>query len=102
MLTSEKIISCPHCKYQYLPGEIFIPNRFIGRPKNIIRNDNGEIIGYDGDCPSYFESYICDNCNQKFTLRATITFRCHKQNTHAEEPYVQEINKEGKIYLEEK
>ena len=69
-----KIISCPHCNYQYLPGEIFDPRTFIGQPKNIIRNNLGEILGYEGLQMDTTESFECVNCNKSFTVSGKLNF----------------------------
>ena len=69
-----KIICCPHCNYQYLPGEIFDPRTFIGQPKNIVRNNLGEILGYEGLHMDTTESFECVNCNKEFTVSGKISF----------------------------
>ena len=68
------VIKCPKCGYQYLPGEIFIPNALVGEPKNIVRNTIGEILGYEGTDPELNESYVCDHCNQEFNIVAKLSF----------------------------
>ena len=37
-------INCPYCNIEYLPGEIFIPNYIIGQPKEIERDEDGNIV----------------------------------------------------------
>lgn len=69
-----KIISCPHCGYQYLPGEIFDPKYFLGQPHNIVRNVNGEILGHEGIQMQDTETFICDHCNKEFKVTAKISF----------------------------
>lgn len=68
------VIKCPKCGYQYLPGEIFIPNSMVGEPKNIVRNNIGEILGYEGTDPELNEKYVCDHCNQEFNIVAKLSF----------------------------
>ena len=68
------VIKCPNCGYEYLGGEIFIPNNLIGQPKNIIRNSLGEILGYEGIEPSDKESYVCDYCNNEFNIVAKVNY----------------------------
>ena len=63
-----KVISCPKCNYQYLPGEIFDPKHFLGQPKNIIRNSVGEILGYEGILMDTTETFTCENCNHTFKV----------------------------------
>lgn len=68
------LIKCPYCNYQYLPGEIFDPKSFLGQPKNIVRNNLGEILGFEGISSDLKESYNCDCCKKDFEVIAKITF----------------------------
>lgn len=63
-----ELIECPHCGYEYLPAEIFIPNYYFGKPYNIERDDYGKIISYEGSSVDLFEKYICDRCNTEFRV----------------------------------
>lgn len=63
-----EIIECPHCKYEYLPAEIFVPRAYFGHPENIQRDENGKLVSYDGTSVDLFEKYICDNCNTEFRV----------------------------------
>ena len=67
-----EIIECPHCKYEYLPAEIYLPKYFFGTPKNIKRDVNGKIVHYDGTSVDLFEVYKCDNCNTEFRVAAKL------------------------------
>ena len=69
-----RYIRCPNCRCEYLPGEIFNPDHFLGQPKNIIRNAAGEVLGYEGVEPDTSESFICENCNTEFKVTARINF----------------------------
>ena len=69
-----KIIRCPKCNYEYLPGEIFDPRYFLGQPKNIIRNNIGEILGYEGIESDPTETFNCCNCGYDFTVISKINF----------------------------
>ena len=40
-------IRCPNCGCEYLPGEIYLPNYFVGQPTDIIKNNEGEVLGYE-------------------------------------------------------
>lgn len=76
------VISCPHCKYQYLTGEIFYPNDHIGIPKNIVRDALGKILYADykeGYEPNQSEEYICDNCNRPFIVKYETVYRVKVQ-----------------------
>lgn len=67
-------IVCPHCGCEYLPSEIFIPDTLLGKPKQIVKNVNGEIQYYDGIMPDNNESYVCDNCGKKFNVVAHVSY----------------------------
>lgn len=69
-----KYIRCPKCRCEYLPGEIFNPDYLLGKPKNTIRNDVGEILGYEGIEPDDTESFTCEKCNTEFKVTAKINF----------------------------
>lgn len=68
-------IRCPHCNYEYLPAEIYLPNSLLGRPFEIIRDESGNILGYQGSNVDTKESYICDRCNNTFEIEASISFK---------------------------
>lgn len=85
-------INCPHCKYQYTPGEIFNPKHFLGQPKGIIRNNIGEILGYEGIPMDLNESYICENCNEEFKITAKLSFTTYSdKDSDNQEPQVRKI-----------
>lgn len=69
-----KYIRCPKCRCEYLPGEIFNPEHFLGQPKNIVRNSVGEVLGYDGIEQDPTESFTCIKCDTEFTVTAKINF----------------------------
>lgn len=69
-----RIIKCPTCGYEYLPAEIFLPNEFLGKPKNIIKNSDGKIVGYEGIKMNDTETYKCDNCLSSFEVVSTTNF----------------------------
>ena len=75
-----RIIKCPMCGYEYLPGEIFIPNEFLGQPKDIVRDYTGKIIGFDGIKMNDTEHYMCDDCGCEFTIVATTNFQTYKDH----------------------
>ena len=69
------IIVCPHCGYQYLPAEIYLPNSFLGKPEDITREGmSGNIQYYFGTNMNLDEKYICDCCNQPFQIHAKVQF----------------------------
>jgi protein-arginine kinase activator protein McsA len=69
-----KFICCPNCNCQYLPGEIFDPKHFVGQPINIIRNNIGEILGYEGIKMDTVETFVCEQCNTEFEVVAKVNF----------------------------
>lgn len=82
-------IKCPHCGAEYLPVEIFIPEEFFGRPKEIIRrSDNHAVETFFGKEPDLKERYVCDYCKTPFEVTATMSFETKE---------VPRISKETKI-----
>lgn len=69
-----RIIACPICGWEYLPAEIFLPNEFLGKPKDIVKDSYGKIIGYSGSSMNDSETYKCDNCNSTFEVVSTTNF----------------------------
>ena len=79
-----RIIRCPMCGYEYLPGEIFLPNEFLGQPNDSVSDHTGKIIGFDGVKMNDTEQYTCDDCGCEFTVAATTkfqTYRIHPDET---------------------
>lgn len=71
-----KTIKCPYCGYEYLPGEIYVPNNFLGKPTKIFR-DNGKVYSSEGIPQDLSESYICDNCNKNFIVITRVMYETH-------------------------
>ena len=67
-------IRCPHCRCEYLPGEIFQPDYFLGQPKNVIRNRIGEILGHEGTDMDTSETFVCNQCDNEFRITARVMF----------------------------
>ena len=74
LMNTFNFVRCPYCGYEYVAGEIFNPKHFLGQPKDIVRNNIGEILGYEGLIMDTTETYICDSCEQEFNVTAKITF----------------------------
>ena len=78
----KKIIACPHCGYEYLPGEIFYPNNVIGQPVNIIRDALGKIL-YEEYIPgkeqTAEEQYYCDSCGKPFIVEIDLHYKTRKE-----------------------
>lgn len=67
-------IECPHCKAQYLPGEIYLPGALIGQPLEVVKDSMGKIIYVDYQkvdrMPDRIESFTCEYCEQPFEVEA--------------------------------
>ena len=82
-------IKCPHCNYQYLPGEIFDPKHFLGQPTRIIRDEDGEVLGHKGIEMDTTESFTCYNCDKDFLVKARISFVTYKDDVQLiDEPQI--------------
>lgn len=68
------VIKCPKCGYEYLPAEIFLPSSFLGKPKNIIRSDEGVIEFFNGETMNVKEEFECENCEIVFETKSIVTF----------------------------
>lgn len=73
MVKNKKII-CPTCGHEYHIAEIYYGDKLLGRPLNIIKDENGKILGFEGSDANYSEQYICDNCDSRFEVTASITY----------------------------
>lgn len=91
-----EIIECPHCHYQYLPAEIYFPDDLLGRPTNIVRDDDGKIEFSTGTQMNLRESFVCENCNKSFLVKGTITFKTEKlDDDNFDEDFSIKINKDS-------
>lgn len=79
-MNRELIIKCPECGAQYLPSEIYYPKYFFGNPKDIFKDEKGEILGINGSDMDTVETYICDKCKKEFTVEAVIQFKVSQPN----------------------
>ena len=70
----QRIIRCPQCGCEYLPAEIYLPNEFLGKPKRIVKDYLGKILGFDGETMNDKETYKCDKCDTTFEVIATTNF----------------------------
>ena len=94
-----RVIKCPVCGYEYLPAEIFMPNEFLGKPKNIMKNVDGKIIGYEGIKMNDTETYKCDNCDSLFEVVSTTNF-VSKSLTSKDSEHVTKLTK-NKLFFQE-
>lgn len=71
---AKHIIKCCHCGAEYLPAEIYLPDAFLGRPRDIEKDLNGKIMNYLGSNMNVNETYTCDYCNRKFSVESSVKF----------------------------
>ena len=95
----QRIIKCPYCDYEYLPAEIYMPNEFLGKPKNIVKDYAGKIIGFEGNTMNDREIYKCDKCDKTFEVVATTNFVCHPVGGSA--PHYSTSLSKSKLFMEE-
>lgn len=96
----ENIIKCPYCGYEYVPSEIYYPNEFLGKPKNIYRDVDGKIEKIDKES-NLNETYTCDSCDKTFKVSASVNFVTEKlEELNFEDDYVSPLYKD-RITLEE-
>ena len=94
-------IECPHCHYEYLPAEIFIPSAFFGKPYMIDRDENGKISTYEGSSVDLFETYTCDKCNHMFRVCAKLGFNTEEDKLeNFDEDYSSSIHS-ANLFLQE-
>lgn len=74
-MAKKVIIKCPHCGCEYLPAEIYLPNSLLGHPSNIIKDHDGQILGFDGTDMCLTETYTCDKCNTTFNVDCVVFFK---------------------------
>ena len=79
------IIVCPKCGAEYLPCEIFLPNAFLGKACDIVKDDSGEILSFDGYNMDNRETYVCDFCKTKFEVNAKVAFTSNDVDAFNEE-----------------
>ncbi len=72
------IIKCPKCNAEYMAAEIFLPDSFLGKPFNIVKGVQHNVLGYDGEDMDLEEEYQCDYCNCKFKVKATVAFKAEE------------------------
>lgn len=96
------VVKCPVCGQEYLPSEIFLPNNFFGKQKDITRNASGEIEFYFGDDPDYDEEFVCESCLSKLKIHANLNFNVIVDSgENFDEDYTTPINKPKKLKLDE-
>lgn len=89
-INSNWIIKCPKCGREYLPCEIFYPEDMM-LSTNVIKDENGKIIYFEGNQPDGFESYICDGCGEEFTVKVSMTFDVEKPEVDFDDDFTEDI-----------
>lgn len=83
-------IECPHCRAQYLPGEIYMPGALIGQPPEIVKDALGKIVYVDyqkvDNMPTMVERFTCEYCDKSFEVEAgPVTYK--SRNVPQEEDF---------------
>lgn len=95
-----KKIICPVCKAEYSVQEIFIPEAFMGTIREVDKDDEGKIIEFYGKDMDLKEEYRCDYCNSKFTVNASVNFKCTSDMVDFNKDHVTKL-KSAKLRLNE-
>lgn len=94
-------IVCPKCGMEYAPSEIYLPNAFIGKANHVFREADGTISDIIGEERDLKESYICDGCNTKFYVKATVKFMTSiNEDEDFSQEYKSQLQK-VKLFLDE-
>lgn len=96
-------VCCPKCGCEYLPGEIYVPDRLVGQPKDIERTPDGKILLHDGTDQDIEETFVCEKCGKPFKVIAHMFFETvYEAKRDVLESYTEPLYKEERFYLEEK
>lgn len=96
----QTIIKCPYCDAEYLPGEIFLPDEFLGQPTDVEKDYKHQILFNGGKDQNVEETYTCDYCGKQFTVKADINYKVDKVNA-VDFSSDYETIKESKLTLKE-
>lgn len=67
-------IRCPHCNAEYAPSEIYLPDSFLGKLRDVEKDVTGSILYQENGDMGLSEKYTCDYCKRPFTVNAKVTF----------------------------
>ena len=67
-------IRCPHCNAEYAPSEIYMPNSFLGKVRDIEKDLTGSILYQERGEMDLSEKYVCDYCKRPFIVSAKVSF----------------------------
>lgn len=77
------IITCPCCGAEYTAGELYVPEAFLGQPKQLEKEALTHRILFDGgNMMDTKEHYICDYCNTPFNIYAYVKFNTEEDRRH--------------------
>lgn len=65
-------IKCPKCGAEYTLADIFFPEDLLGKPTNVIKDDEGKILFIEGEVPQLVEDWECERCGTDFKVRLDI------------------------------
>ena len=85
-------IKCPKCGKEYLPCEIYLPDSFLGKARNIER-ENKNIVNFMGKSMDLKETYICDDCGANFDITAKVSFSTALSSVQISNRFVQKIKR---------
>lgn len=76
-----KYIHCPYCNYEYHPAEILYPTSVVGKFDCIVRDEDNQIERVISDTTDLEETYCCDRCGNKFSVKIDMNFEVSKVKT---------------------
>lgn len=82
MREEKLIIKCPYCGAEYIPSELYYPEDFLPNVKDMVKDENENIIAYTGNIMNLVEEYTCDKCGHTFKVIAEIKFKTEKCPQH--------------------
>lgn len=79
-----QVIKCPHCGYEYVPSEVFMPGDLLGKPETVIRDALGKIlyVEYEEDLdePNFEEHFVCDHCDKPFVVSVATSYKTREED----------------------
>lgn len=89
----DPMVKCPKCGFNYLPAEVYYPDKLLGHPTNIVRSDKGEVISYGGSSMDLTEYFQCEHCGANFKSMGIVKFVPYPQEDldFDEEEYVTKL-----------
>lgn len=67
-------ITCPYCKAEYFPAEIYIYKNFFNPPSFVEKDAQGKILSYSRGELDVTEEYTCDFCGNTFNVKSFVSF----------------------------